>query len=236
MRDEAHATLERLLDAAERAWSDSSPEAQKAARSEVRRLWLDLTRLVDQSGVLSEAYRESADPGNQIPRDVALELAARVLGDLGGEEGALRGSVAMALAAVAAGIIDLLEGRRGTGILDPVKRGQGNRKQSMVVNHAAWPRFVRMVHYKSGRDDQSVEASFHSLRAMIGWSTFKSKQQKLSKQARKTARDVGAAVRKRTPLTPEEKAIADDCEAILIDSKILKKLTNVIVGKFTLTA
>lgn len=236
MRDEAHATLDRLLDAVERALFDDSPELQNSARVDVRRLWLDLTRNIDRYGVLSEAYRESVDPDKQTPRDVALKLAARVLGDLGGEEGALRGSVAIALAAVGAGIIDLLEGHRGTGILDSVKRGQGNRKQSMVVTHAAWPVFVRMVHYKSGRDDQSVEASFHSLRAMIGWSTFKSKQQKLSRQARKTARDVGAAVREGAPLTPEEKAVADDCEAILIDSKMLKKLMNVIVGEFTLPA
>ena len=119
-----------------------------------------------------------------------------------------------------------------TGILDSVKRGRGSRKRSNIVDHAAWQKFARLVHYKSGRDGQTVEDSYDSLGAAIDFRTFKLKQQKLSRQARKTARDIGAAVWNEAPLTPQEKAVADDCEAVLIDSERLEKLMNAIVGKF----
>jgi hypothetical protein len=228
MRDEAHAALDRLLEAVERALSEGSHEAQKAARAEVRRLWINLTEVIDQNGVLSEFYRESADPNEQTESDWAMEVAARVLGDL---SGALRGVVTNALAAVAEDIINRQQGRSTTGLLEPKKRGRGNRKRPNIVD-AAWINFVHLVHYKSGRDNLIVEDSFGSLRALIGWRAFQVNQRCIPEDARKADRELGKAVRKGAPLTKEERAQSDEYEAILTDPEKLKKFVNAIAGKF----
>ena len=81
MRDEAHAILDRLLEAVDRALWEPSPDAQISARNDARRLWVDLTRSVDRENVLSEAYRERADPDSKSKDEFALNVAALVLSD-----------------------------------------------------------------------------------------------------------------------------------------------------------
>ena len=245
MTDETHALLEQLLEAVDRALWESSPDAQISARSDARRLWVELTRSVDREGVLSEAYRERANADAKTEeetaaeeetekRKFALNVAAQMLCDLGGKNGAFKGPVASGLGMVGGSIIDILLERKGTGTFKPMKRGGGNRERSVAVDRSAWPKFVRLAHYKGKRDGGTVEESVLSLG--VGWSAFKAKQQTISEQARKTARDAGEAVWAGGPLTPDEQAVVDDCEAILTDPERLKKLKSAIFEKFDRSA
>jgi len=247
MRDEAHSAVDRLFDAIERAVEpdlpDDSPEVQKtaqaeariAARKDARQLWVDLTRSVDQEGVLSEAYRECAKVYAEFEdeagkRKFPLTIAAQMLVDLGGERGAFKGTVATSLGYVGGSIVDLLSEREVFGTFDKLKRGRGKRPFSISVDHAAWPKFIRLIHYKSRRFGEKVEDTVPSLGLV--WSTYKGKRTTLSKQNRRIARDAGAAVRAGRPLTQEQKLVADECEAFLADPEALEGLMNMLHGKF----
>lgn len=229
MRDEAHAALDRLLDAAERALSEKSHDAQTAARNDARRLWIDLTRIVDQGDVLSDAYwEESAEPDKEAKHRGVMTTAAQVMHDL---YGAFNGWAATALGAVAGDIIDRLGGRSSTGILNPVEQGRGNRKRTIAAE-AAMREFAVLVHYRSGRKRVSVEASLASMPAMLSWRAFKDRQTVLPAGDRKAARDLGAAMRKGAPLTAEQQAVAKRFDAILSDLENLKLRANAILGVF----
>ncbi len=242
MRDEAHAALDRLLDAAERALSESSPDAQISARSDARRLWVELTRSVDREGVLSEAYRERANADAKTEeeaaaeeetekRKFALNVAAQMLVDLGGKSGSFKGPVASGLSMVGGSIIDILLERKGTGTFDTIKRGRGKRERSIVVK-AAMREFARLVHYKKGRDGLGLQGSFESMHTAISWRTFEDRQKVLSRQDRETAHGLGESLRNNVTLSAAQQDQADKLEAFLTDLDSLEKLKSMIVGEF----
>lgn len=229
MRDEAHTAVDRLFDAIERALSEKSHDAQTAARDDARRLWIDLTRIVDQGDVLSDAYwKESAEPDKETKHKGVMDTAAMVMQDL---SGAFNGWAATSLGAVAGDIIDRIQGRSTTGILDSLELGQGNRKRSIVVK-TAMQEFTILVHYKSGRDSLSIPESLASTPVMLAHCTFKNRQIVVSKYDRRSARDLGAAVREGVTLTMEQQAIADRLDAILSDPENLRLRANAILGVF----
>lgn len=235
MREEAHAALDRLLEAVRRAMSADSEGARVAARRDARRYWVDLARAVDREGVLSEAYQEAADEDvtakdeEGAKREFMLNTAARVLSDLSGDDGAFKGRAAGALAWATVGLIDLIQGRVGTGAFDPLKQGRGNRKRS-VAAEAAWRKFARLVHYRSGRDGVDLEKSFGSFGAPFTWARFRVKQRAASTADRRFARDVGKAVRARRHLTHKQVAVKNELEKT--ERAHLGKLLPAIRGRF----